>query len=96
MRYAVEKHGERDLPASVFVFDSPWARSYNDLIFNQDVFRVDAKLARRIKDIGSKPFLMGHVGIEPPRGQDWTVYDLMLFGSAGLPIHPRLEASIFG
>ena len=49
-----------------------------DLIFNQDVFRVDTRLARRIKDIGSKPFLMGHVGIEPPRGQDWTVYDLML------------------
>jgi len=49
-----------------------------DLIFNQDVFRVDTGLARRIKDIGSKPFLMGHVGIEPPRGQDWTVYDLML------------------
>jgi hypothetical protein len=49
-----------------------------NLVFNQDVFRVDSKLARRIKDIGSRPFLLGHVGIEPPRGQDWTVYDLML------------------
>jgi spore maturation protein CgeB len=81
-----------------------------DLIFNQDVFRVDTRLARRIKDIGSKPFLMGHIGIEPPRGQDWTVYDLMLsqlprlvkfFRSAGaraelshLAFEPRLLDSL--
>jgi spore maturation protein CgeB len=49
-----------------------------DLIINQDVFRVDTELARRIKGIGSKPVLIGHVGIEPPRGQDWAVYDLMI------------------
>jgi spore maturation protein CgeB len=48
-----------------------------DLILNQDVFHVDAGLMRRIKGIG-KPILVGQVGIEPPRGENWTVYDLML------------------
>jgi alpha-D-xyloside xylohydrolase len=41
VRYAVEKHLDRDLPASVFVFDSPWARSYNDFTFNEDQFADD-------------------------------------------------------
>lgn len=39
--YAVEKFLERDLPASAFVFDSPWARSYNDFTFNHDQFADD-------------------------------------------------------
>ena len=48
-----------------------------DLVLNQDVFHVDTRLARRIKAIG-KPVLVGQVGIEPPRGEDWSVYDLMI------------------
>jgi len=48
-----------------------------DLILNQDAFHVDTALMRRIKGIG-KPILVGQVGIAPSRGEDWTVYDLML------------------
>jgi spore maturation protein CgeB len=48
-----------------------------DLVLNQDLFHIDAKLMRRIKDIGN-PILVGQVGIEPPRGEDWTIYDLMI------------------
>jgi spore maturation protein CgeB len=48
-----------------------------DLVLNQDLFHVDTKLMRRIKGIGS-PMLIGQVGIEPSRGQDWSVYDLMI------------------
>jgi spore maturation protein CgeB len=48
-----------------------------DLILNQDAFHVDAALMRRIKGIG-KPILLGQVGIAPSRGEDWTVYHLML------------------
>jgi spore maturation protein CgeB len=48
-----------------------------DLVLNQDVFHVDTRLARRIKQIG-KPILIGQVGIEPSLGEDWTVYDLMI------------------
>jgi spore maturation protein CgeB len=48
-----------------------------DLVLNQDVFHVDTRLARRIKSIGS-PILIGQVGIEPSRGEDWSVYDLMI------------------
>jgi spore maturation protein CgeB len=48
-----------------------------DLVLNQDIFYVDTTLARRIKNIGN-PILIGQVGIEPPRGEDWTVYDLMI------------------
>src|ERR1700754_4892949 len=48
-----------------------------DLILNQDAFHVDTALMRRIKAIG-KPILLGQVGIAPSRGEDWTVYDLML------------------
>jgi spore maturation protein CgeB len=48
-----------------------------DLILNQDIFHVDTGLIRRIKDIG-RPILIGQVGIEPSRGEDWAVYDLMM------------------
>jgi spore maturation protein CgeB len=48
-----------------------------DLVLNQDVFHVDTRLARRIKDIGN-PVLIGQLGLIPPRGEDWTVYDLMI------------------
>ena len=48
-----------------------------DLVLNQDVFHVDTRLARRIKGVGN-PILIGQVGIEPSRGEDWSVYDLMI------------------
>ena len=48
-----------------------------DLIINQDIFYVDTGLMRRIKSIGS-PLIIGQVGIEPSRGEDWSVYDLMI------------------
>jgi hypothetical protein len=48
-----------------------------DLVLNQDVFYVDTALMRRIKGIGA-PILIGQVGIEPSRGVDWSVYDLMI------------------
>lgn len=48
-----------------------------DLVLNQDVFHIDSRLARRIKGIGN-PILIGQVGIEPSRGEDWTAYDLMI------------------
>ena len=48
-----------------------------DLVLNQDIFHIDTGLARRIKALG-KPNLVGQVGIEPSRGQDWSVYDLMI------------------
>lgn len=48
-----------------------------DLVLNQDVFHVDARLARRIKSIG-RPILVGQVGILPSRGEDWSSYDLMI------------------
>jgi spore maturation protein CgeB len=48
-----------------------------ELVLNQDIFHVDTNLARRIKSIGN-PILIGQVGIEPSRGGDWTVYDLMI------------------
>lgn len=48
-----------------------------DLVLNQDVFHVDTRLMRRIGSIGS-PILVGQVGIEPSRGEDWTVYDLLI------------------
>lgn len=48
-----------------------------DLVINQDLFHVDTNLMRRIKRIGN-PILIGQVGIEPSRGEDWTVYDLMI------------------
>jgi spore maturation protein CgeB len=48
-----------------------------DLVLNQDIFYADTSLMRRIKSLGN-PIMIGQVGIEPPRGQDWTVYDLMI------------------
>ncbi len=48
-----------------------------DLIINQDIFYVDTGLVRRIKAMAS-PTMVGQVGIAPSRGEDWTVYDLML------------------
>jgi hypothetical protein len=48
-----------------------------DLLLNQDLFHVDTRLARRIKAIG-RPILIGQVGISPSRGEDWSVYDLMI------------------
>ena len=48
-----------------------------DLVLNQDIFYVDTGLMRRIKAIGN-PILIGQVGITPSRGEDWTVYDLMI------------------
>jgi spore maturation protein CgeB len=48
-----------------------------DLILNQDTFHIDSGLMRRIGGIG-KPILVGQVGIAPSRGEDWSVYDLML------------------
>ena len=48
-----------------------------DLVLNQDVFHIDSRLMRRIKSIGS-PIAIGQVGIEPSRGEDWSVYDLMI------------------
>jgi len=48
-----------------------------DVVLNQDVFHVDTALARRIRAIGN-PIMIGQVGVEPPRGVDWTAYDLML------------------
>jgi hypothetical protein len=48
-----------------------------DLVINQDTFYVDTSLMRRIRSIGT-PILLGQLGIEPSRGVDWSVYDLML------------------
>jgi spore maturation protein CgeB len=48
-----------------------------DLVLNQDIFHADTRLMRRIKSLGN-PILVGQLGIEPSRGQDWTVYDLMI------------------
>jgi spore maturation protein CgeB len=48
-----------------------------DLVLNQDLFHVDTKLMRRIKAIGD-PITIGQVGIEPSRGEDWSVYDLVI------------------
>jgi len=38
IRYAVTKWRERGIPASVFVFDSPWEEGYNDFRFNMSQF----------------------------------------------------------
>jgi spore maturation protein CgeB len=48
-----------------------------DLILNQDVFHTDTGFMRRIKGPNG-PILIGQVGIDPPRGEDWAVYDLMI------------------
>lgn len=38
VRYAVSKFRERKIPASAFVFDSPWEVAYNDFTFNETQF----------------------------------------------------------
>jgi spore maturation protein CgeB len=48
-----------------------------DLVLNQDIFYDGTDLMRRIKNI-CNPVLVGQVGIKPSRGEDWTVYDLMI------------------
>jgi len=48
-----------------------------DLVLNQDTFYVDSALMRRIKRIGN-PILLGQIGIAPSRGEDWSVYDLLI------------------
>ena len=48
-----------------------------DLIINQDVFHVDTRLVRTIRDMTSA-IMVGQVGIQPSRGEDWTTYHLML------------------
>src|ERR1700739_2480185 len=41
VRYAVTKFRERGIPASMFVFDSPWETAYNDFTFNMTQFGKD-------------------------------------------------------
>jgi spore maturation protein CgeB len=48
-----------------------------DLVLNQDTFYVDTGFMRRVRALGN-PILIGQVGIEPSRGEDWSVYDLMI------------------
>lgn len=48
-----------------------------DLILNQDLFHVDTRLVRQIKQI-CRPTMVGQVGIVPSRGEDWSVYDLLI------------------
>ena len=48
-----------------------------DLVLNQDISLIDTGLIRRINSIGS-PILIGQIGIEPSRGVDWKIYDLMI------------------
>lgn len=48
-----------------------------DLILNQDVFYVTTKLIERFRGMGVST-IVGQVGIEPSRGENWRVYDLML------------------
>jgi spore maturation protein CgeB len=48
-----------------------------DLVLNQDIHYLDTSFMRRIKLIGN-PILIGQVGIEPSRGDDWAVYGLMI------------------
>ena len=48
-----------------------------DLVLNQDTFHIDTALMWRIKAIGN-PILIGQIGLQPTKGEDWTVYDLMI------------------
>jgi hypothetical protein len=48
-----------------------------DVVLNQDIFYIDTSLIRRIRGIAN-PTLIGQVGIEPSRGEDYSVYDLMI------------------
>jgi alpha-D-xyloside xylohydrolase len=42
IRYAVTQFRDRGIPASAFVFDSPWEIAYNDFQFNMKQFAKDA------------------------------------------------------
>ena len=44
VRYAVTQFRERNIPASAFVFDSPWETAYNDFRFNMTQFAKDATI----------------------------------------------------
>lgn len=44
VRYAVTQFRARGLPASAFVFDSPWETAYNDFTFNMTQFGRDATI----------------------------------------------------
>ena len=44
VRYAVTQFRNRGLPASAFVFDSPWEIAYNDFQFNMTQFGKDATI----------------------------------------------------
>jgi len=44
VRYAVTQFRDRGLPASAFVFDSPWETAYNDFKFNLTQFAKDATI----------------------------------------------------
>jgi spore maturation protein CgeB len=48
-----------------------------DVVLNQDTFHVDTGMIRYIKGI-CNPVAIGQVGIDPSRGEDWKVYDLMI------------------
>jgi hypothetical protein len=48
-----------------------------DLVLNQDLFYVDARLACRIAQIG-RPILIGQLGVAPPRAEDWRAYDMIV------------------
>jgi alpha-D-xyloside xylohydrolase len=47
VRYAVTKFRERGIPASMFVFDSPWETAYNDFTFNMTQFGKDGTFEGR-------------------------------------------------
>ena len=44
VRYAATQFGDRGIPASVFVFDSPWEIAYNDFQWNMTQFGTDATI----------------------------------------------------
>ena len=44
VRYAATQYGDRGIPASVFVFDSPWEVAYNDFQWNMTQFGADATI----------------------------------------------------
>jgi alpha-D-xyloside xylohydrolase len=44
VRYAVTQFRDRGIPASGFVFDSPWETAYNDFTFNMTQFGADATI----------------------------------------------------
>ena len=44
VRYAVTQYSDRGIPASAFVFDSPWEVAYNDFQWNMTQFGSDATI----------------------------------------------------